>query len=284
MGTRAIAILSILFVSAASLLADVNILVIGSTHSYCEGEKRGANEGALDVSSMADCLRRILAGDPKIKGAANVVFEDVFRKKTLPTGVGGGGKMMTMEYRCYSLAQYYFWPDGRAERLANLSGKGKAKWNYVILVGDPYLLTHMPGVYAEGVKLIADKVREGTAKPILVMPWATDKAGTDHMAEVVYRVGKGSGIPVAPAGRAWTALMRKGKASSAAGAYLAAACVYSEICGRTATGNTALAGLALETVTANKTKAQFTGRFESPNPFAMKYVTKSSITYNHTGT
>ena len=130
METRAVVILSVLFVSAANLPGEMNVLVIGSTHSYSEDEQRGAaDQKAFDAAAVADSLRAILAKGAEFKGAANVVFEDVFRKKTLPTAIGGGGKIMSMEYRCYSLAQYYFWPNGRAARLGNLSGKGKTKWN-----------------------------------------------------------------------------------------------------------------------------------------------------------
>jgi len=278
----------VLYVAATSLLADVNILVIGSTQSYDQRERRGAGNAALDVRLMADSLRGMLGRDPKITGTVNVVFEDVFRTKSLPTAVGGGGKTMAMEYHCHSLAQYYFWPEGRAERLANLSGAGGTKWNYVVLVGDAYILAHMPGVYAEGVALIADRVRKGPGKPVLVVPWPTDGTDAAHVGEAVYRVGRGEGIPVAPAGHARAALVKAGKASPTYAGWLAAACVYSEICGRlapgTKAGQKALAALALKTVKANKTRTQFSGRFEHSSPFAMKYVTKKSITFNHTGT
>ncbi len=288
MKTRAIVILSALLASAANLPGAVNILVIGSTHSYTEGEQRGAaNPETLDAKAIADRLARILANDTTIKGGTNVVFEEVFRKRMLPTAVGGGAKLMNMEYRCHSLAQYYFWPDGRAKRLANLAGRGKTKWSYVVLVGDPYLLANMPGVYAEGVNLMAEAARKGRARPILLMPWPAGGTPDDaaHLAEVVSRVGQGTKIPVAPAGRAWTTLPAKDK--SADGAYLAAACIYSEAFGLAAAGASAsektLAAHALLTVKANKTEPQFTGRFEFASPFAMKYVAKRGITYNHTG-
>jgi len=287
MKTKVIVIVTLLgvFVSAANadVLGGLNVLIVGSTHSFSEGEElNGAGQKAFDAAAVADSLRAILAKDPKCRKVANVVFEDIFRTKTLPTAIGGGGKLMTMEYRCYSLVQYYFWPEGRAERLANLSGRGKTKWSYVVILGDPYILANMPGVYAEGVNLIADMVKKGSGKPVLLMTWPEGKASSvDHFGQVVYRVGKGAKIPVAPAGYAWNTLPRKDKS---AGAYLAAACIYSEIFGRIAASSKSLGEHAFKTVKANKTKTQYSGRFEFKNPFAMKYVTKTSITYNHTGT
>jgi hypothetical protein len=289
----AVVILSVLSISAANLPGALNVLVIGSTHSYSEGEGSGAaNRRAFNAAAAADSLRTILANDPKYKNTANVVFEDIFRTKTLPTAVGGGARMMTMEYRCYSLAQYYFWPDGRDKRLANLSGSGKTKWSHVVIVGDPYILANMPGVYAEGANLIADTVRKGAGKPILLMPWPEGESSdaTAHFGQIIYRVGKGAKIPVAPAGYAWSTLAKKDESSrhpTTGGAYLAAACIYSEIFDRAATSSRkseqSLAEHAFKTVKANKTKVQYTGRFEFKNPFAMKYVTRSSITFNHTG-
>ncbi|MBT3201224.1 MAG: hypothetical protein HN350_15090 [Phycisphaerales bacterium] len=292
MKIKQLVILLALFGPVASAFGDLNVLVIGSTHSYSEGEKSAAAQKAFNGAAVAGCLRKILAGDPKIGRTANVVFEDVYRTKMLPTAIGGGGKLMDMEYRCHSLAQYYFWPERRVERLASLRGAGKTKWNYVVILGDPYIIANMPGVYAEGVNLIANVVRKGRAKPILLMGWpeAGSTSTTAHFGEVTYRVGKGVRVPVAPAGCAWGALTRKGKSAdhpSAEGAYLAAACVYSELFARSApagkTSQKALAQHALKTVKANKTKTQSAGRFEFKSPFAMKYVTAKSITYNHTG-
>lgn len=293
MKARLLVILLGVCVAAANVCGGVNVLVIGSTHVYCEGEKGGAgSQRAFNAGAVAEHLGQILGKDPETKGAADVVFEDVFRKKTISTAIGGGTKMMTMEYRCFSLAQYYFWPEGRDERLANMSGKGKTKWDYVVIVGDPYILANMPGVYAEGVNLIADAVRKGGAKPILLMPWPQGGSAdaVAHFGEVVCRVGQGVKVPVAPAGYAWSTLARKDKSDqhpTPGGAYVAAACVYSEIFGRAAPdarpGAQAMSAHALKTVKGGKSKAQLAGPFEFKNPYAMKYVTKKSITFNHTG-
>jgi hypothetical protein len=293
MKIRPAVILLVLFLSAANLPAAMNVLIVGSTHSYCQGEKPGPGScKPFNSAAVADNLREILARDPKHRKTAKVVFEEVYRTKTLPTAVGGRGNLMNFEYRCHSLAQYYFWPDKRAERLANLKSAGKTKWNYVVIIGDPYILANMPGVYAEGANLVASAAKEGGAKAILLMPPLEGAAAavTARVAQVVYRVGKDAEIPVAPAGLARPAAVRRSRAPAPAarGEFLAAACVYSELFDRAAYSpkpqNRILAGLAFKTVKVNRTKKQFTGSFEFDNPFAMKYVTKTSITYNHTGT
>ena len=162
-----------------------------------------------------------------------------------------------------------------------------------MIIGDPYILANMPGVYAEGANLVASAAKEGGAKPILLAPPldGASAAVTARVAQVVYRVGKDAGIPVAPAALARPAPVRRTRAPSrltAGGEFLAAACVYSELFDRAAysskPSNRILGSLALKTVKVNRTKKQFTGPFEFANPFAMKYVAKTSITYNHTGT
>ena len=293
MKTRFLIVMAVLLISSAGAFGDMNILVIGSTHSYSDGEKPARDsQKAFNTAAVADRLRAIVARDPRFRGKAKVVFEEVFAKKTLPTAIGGGGKLMDMEYRRHSLAQYYFWPDRRDERLKNLSGKGKVRWDYVVLVGDPYILANMPGVYAEGAALVAELVKKGGAKPVLLTTWPAGRSSSTaaHFDEVVCRVAKGLKVPVAPAGPAWSRLTRKDKSAdhpTPRGAYLAAACIYSELFGRIApilkSSDRTLAGHALRTVRANKTKVKYAGAFKFKNPFTMKYVTSKSITYNHTG-
>ncbi len=213
-------------------------------------------------------------------------------QKAFNTAAGSNEKTSNIEYRCHSLVQYYFWPDKRAARFANLRDRGKTRWNCVVIVGDPYIQANMPGVYAEGVNLIANLVRMGRAKPVLLMTWPKDGSTSTaaHFGEVAYRVGRGLNIAVAPAGYAWDTLAKTDKPAehpSASGAFLAAACIYSQLFARPAASdedsNKELAEHAFNTVKANKTKTQYTGRFKFKSPFAMKYVTSSSITYNHTG-
>ena len=289
--------LLILFVTglaSTDLLADVNILVIGSTHSFSEGNERGVvRESAFNSKAVAESLRNILGKDSRVSGKANVVFEDIYRSKVVPTALGQRGNMINMQYRCYSLAQYFMWPEGKEARLRNLAGKAGTQWDYVVIIGDPYLLANLPGGYAEGVFMIATQARVGKAKPVLLMQWPTEGSAfeTEHFGKIVYRVGRSAGIAVAPAGYAWKALAKKDRGTghpSPAGAYLAAASLYSEMFGRSASTSDyrvddSIADHALKATTSNRNKEQYEGRFEFKTPFSMKYVNKRAITYNHTG-
>ena len=186
-----IILMATIFIAACSFVphTQANTLVIGSTQSFAADNKRDTSQEA----PFGDHVREQLAKDPRFKDSGDLVFEDIYREKTLDTAIGGKGMMVPMEYRCHSLAQWFFWPEEHEARLANLRGEGTTKWKFVVLVGDPYIMANMPGVYAEGVKLIADEVRKGTAQPILMMPNA------DGNPEVVCRVGQGAEIPVVPA-------------------------------------------------------------------------------------
>jgi hypothetical protein len=279
---------------AFTLFADTNVLVIGSTHSFSEGNGTGlAHERAFDGSAVADSLREILSKDAAA-GKAKVVFEEVYRKKTLPTAVGGSGKNFDFTYHCYSLAQFVTWPEGRDDRLKNIRGKAGTKWDVVVLVGDPYLTANMPGVYAEGVNLILGEVRKSSAKAVLLMHWpaADSPVKATHIGEVVYRVGRSAGVLVAASGYAWAVLGQKDKTPdhpSPDGAYLAAASIYSEVFERSAATSKyrykeSLAKLAFDTARENRKKQQYSGEFAFPSPFAMKYVHERHIRYNHTGT
>jgi hypothetical protein len=211
---------------AGVVLADVNVLVIGSTKPF--DQVKGIT--ALDKQKLVAQTRKALATDLRVFGKINVEFEDVYRARTINTAVGQKGDLKPYEYRCHSLAQWYFWPDGRDERLANLKGAGKTKWDWVVIVEDPYIAANMPGMFAEGLKLVAGAVRKGPAKPLLLIPDASNP-----LAEIICRAGKGAGIPVVPA------------------------------------------------ATAAAMKAKCALPYAASHPFAMKYVAKRTITFNHTG-
>lgn len=227
-------ILSILLINCTFLAAkETNILVIASTRPFDHVKGIQSPKESTIINLVKSTAKR----DLRKFGKINIVFEDVFRQKKIDTAYGGSGSIHPSTYQCHSLAQWYFWPEGRKERLVNLEGKGGTEWNFVFIVGDAYIIEHMPGIYAEGVKLIADKVRKGTAKPILLLPWGKKSSSKATMlSEVVYRVGTSSDIPVFP-----------------------------------------------KTV-ASKVKRLCAGEFDKTNVFAMKYVDKRHVTYNHTGT
>ena len=151
-------LVTLLFLGLPLGLLAGDILVIGSTRSYLDGA----------AAPVGDAWRQLLSEELKLSGEENIVFEDIYRAKTLDTAIGGKGKMVPMEYRCHSLAQWYFWPEGREQRLANLRGEAGTKWARVVLIGDPYIQENMPGVYAEGVNLVSDEIRQGSATPVLL--------------------------------------------------------------------------------------------------------------------
>lgn len=183
-----------MFANATS--ADTNVLLVASTQPF-------EQVPGLPKYSEQDLFRLVssrLMRELGERGRVNVVFDEVFRQKKTDVAVGGGGAAWPNEFSCHSLAQWYFWPEGRDARLANLTGQGETKFSYVVLVGDPYIIATMPGIYAEGVNLIASKVSEGDAKTILLIPWGYRVTNeTRFMNEVILRVAAGADLPVIPA-------------------------------------------------------------------------------------
>lgn len=265
--------LMVLLTLSHSLLADTNILVIGCSRSYSKDyfSTNPRVQNPFNAELVANQLRSILQGDPAA-GAVNVTFEDTYAFRTTDTST-----------RRYSLLNYYYWPDGKADRINKLKGAAGTEWDYVVLVADPSFMACTPGVYAKGVKLLVDTIRQGTATPILMMPWAhpgSSVPATDF-GEVCYRVGDSGGIAVAPAGFAWDSLTSKDTSTAHPtpnGAYLAAATIYSQIFDKNAKDSTHsynddLADHALQTVQTHKTQSHYTGHYNVVNPhlgFAIK--------------
>ncbi len=268
------------------VIAGVNILVVGSSEGFDKRETPQGHDKHLDLSKFAKTMENTLNKGESLKNGTTVVYEDVFLKKSTPVALGSRGNEIPTEFMCHSFAQYYFWPDGRDKRLAKLSGKDDTKWDYVILVGDPYIISQMPGIYAEGVHLLSEKIKQSEAKILLLMPWHSDDAINKNISEVVYRVGQGLGIPVAPASDTWTATQSKLAAGDAE--YLASAAVFSAVSGHAAWGESTthqqLAKKTLEIHKKNETKADYSEYYETPNPFAMKYLKQKQINFCQTGT
>ncbi len=270
---------------------DLRVLIVASSSSA--GKIDGGEpsvSAAADPAEIARQLRYMLEGDEKITGT--VEFENIYRSLTVSTAIGQQGEVHDLEYHCHSLAQFFFWPDEREERLRNLRGEDECAWDHVVLIGDPYLLMHVPGLYAEGVFLLAEEVNSGKAEPmLLVQPVHSESATTEeHLAEVIGRVGSSAGITVVPAARAW----RMHRASTddpgtEQAAYFAAACLYSQIRGKSAgraeqpAGQT-LADLAHRTVRGKKVTLNLESRWAFPSPFAMVRVEKRHIEHGNTGT
>lgn len=283
-----------LLLIAVTVNADLDILVLGSSSSYSDAQSPGGmkKEKAFKASDVADQLRDILGKDRMLRGKVNVVYEDVHRDAIVHTDVAGwknpSFRCNETKYECYSLAQYYMWPKDKKKRLDNLRGAGGTEWDYVVITGDPYIMANFPGIYAIGAGLVADEVKKGTAKPVLLAQWP-DKGSTataDDLNEVVYRVGNSGGYAVVPAGKAWSTL--KPQDSSAdhptkKGAFLAAACVYTEMFHKKA-GSSRAAFHAYNSIKKNKRTVQYKGLYKKPNAFQMKYDSSRHVQLNHTGT
>ena len=99
-------------ITISSYSQDVNILIIGSSHSYSEGGEHGViHEKAFSPFSIGNELQKILSNDGSISGNVNVVVEDIYTNKTKDTKVGSGSNnVRSMNFRLYSLAQYFVWP------------------------------------------------------------------------------------------------------------------------------------------------------------------------------
>lgn len=191
---RTLVVVVVFFSSLSTALsAAPNVLVVASTRPYFG--QPGAS--SLDEAGIVALVKERLAADKKMQGDINIVFEDVFRTKQLETAVGQKGSIWQTTYRCHSLAQWYFWPEGREDRMANLKGERGMKWDMVAIIEDASLVAMMPGIFAEGAALIIEKVREGTARPVLIVPPAGG-ANAAAIAEVVCRVGMTADVPVLP--------------------------------------------------------------------------------------
>ena len=226
-----------------------------------------------------------------------VVTEDVFTEKDVLLGLGQGAKENTLPHARHSLAQYYFWPEERDKRLENLSGQGDVVWDHVVIFGDPNLVQTMPGFYSFGVNLIAEKVREGGAQPLVFMPWlqAADQAEIEHFSEFTARTADGAMVPVPliAAATAWNGLDEGKKVSATShpspnGAYLSAAAIYSQIFNRSAATSSynyddELAEQSYATVLAEAARSpDWAGRSFS-SPFQAGGVADRVLNYNQTG-
>ena len=268
-----------LLIFSNQLLADVNVLVIGSTHSYSEGAERGVvHQKPFNPTAIATHLQGILSQDAAITGPVNVEFEDIYKTEVLSA--------VNYTSRCYSLAQHYMWPNDKAARMTNLRGEGARQWDYIVLCHDPYLMANMPGMVAEGVKLIKDEVAKSAnpAQVVILAQWP-DSSSTftaTQFNEIAYRVGNSAGLTVVPAGKAWNSYGSKDTSSNhptPRGEYLAAAAIYSKLFNRSAktsaydypTVGDAIADHALSVIQANTGVAQYAGTYTSFNPFQMKF-------------
>lgn len=288
-------------VSAGSIITDeidingdgtLNILVLGTNSSFNGGE-------AFSPDRITDELQSILSADESSTLDINVVAEDIHLSKVVTVGLGGAGNQYNWNHHSHSLTQYYYWPEGLADRMANLRGEGGTDWDYVVIGADPNIVSMVPGYYALGVNKIAAKVTEGDAVPLLLMLWSTDEsdgASIEHFEEFTYRTADGTSVPLAtvPAGLAWDALP-EGKKDVASfhptpnGAYVAAAAIYAHIYEQSAaasdyTYDDEIADIASTTVNDAPSEAHYSGLPTFISPYKSCDIEDDIINYNHTGT
>ena len=293
--------ISLAFLCATSLAfsQELNVLVIGSTHSFSEGGEGGVvHEKSFNPAGVTIHLQSILAQDPAITDAVNVEFEDIYKTK-VQTVIYSANNPNDFTSHCYSLAQHYMWPDGKAARLANLRGQGARVWDYIVLCNDPYIMANFPGMVAEGVKLIREEVAKSAnpAQIVLLAQWPESGSSftANQFNEIAQRVGNSAGLTVVPAGKAWDSYGSKDTSSNhptPRGEYLAAASIYSKLFDRSAKSSTydfpavgdAIADHALSVEQANNGVTQYSGTYSSINPFQMKYLAKRVVSYRETGT
>ena len=270
----------------------LDILVLGTSRSIRQAG------GAFSATGIAAELGRILSADASLGLSVNVIAADIHQTERVEVGLGQGGTVSEYEMQSHSLAQYYYWPSGQASRLDELSGDGDVDWDQVIIAADPEIIAQAPGYFALGVDKIAARVREGGGQARLMMVWPRGDAGESvgHFEEFTYRAADGARdpLPVVPAGLAWHALppgLRDTSTEhpSPSGAYLAAATVYAELFGRSASSSeysydddiADAAHAAVETASAS---AHYAGRPTFESPFSACGVTDRVLNYNHTGT
>jgi|SaaInlStandDraft_1057018.scaffolds.fasta_scaffold06920_3 hypothetical protein len=190
-------VLSVLLCSLSSVAhaSTTQVLVIASSTPFDEVSGVKGVEG----ETLLREVKKYLSKDLKMRGKMKLSRKDIYATKKLDTAYGGKGGLVDTTYHCHSLAQWYFWPEGREERMADLKGEGKTKWDVVVLVGDPYVIKNMPGVYAEGVQLLTDAIRLSKAKPVLFMSWGSSSSKlVSSLGEVVCRVAEGADVVALP--------------------------------------------------------------------------------------
>jgi hypothetical protein len=263
-------------------VADLKVLIVGSSRdSASDGNISNGDSDPFPATAIRDELQSILSGAGL--GAVNVTLLDR-SAEGYSTAV-------------YSLAQWFHYPYPAgietSTRWPNLRGESGNDWDYVILIGDPYTMEKMPGVYAQGVATVAKEVAKGAGETVLLMPWpASGSSSTvDHYKDVVYRAGRTGGLKVAPAGLAWqdAGAPSTGGHPNADGSFIAAASIYSRLWGQSAsassyTYNDSLADGVYSTVTNAMAQSQYSNDFTFQNPFLMLGDKRRDVHFSEKGT
>lgn len=280
-----LAFLSLLLL--ATPLQAVNVLILGSSEGFEKRELPNGHDTHLDLAKLAPVFEKVLNRGKS--GGVKVTYQDIYATKETPVGLGSAGREMPTTFHCHSLAQYIFWPEGREARLANLQNKGTTKWDYIYIVGDPYLIGQMPGIYAEGVHLVMEQIKkagngDSVAKVALVMPWHSNDKINARIPEVVQRVAAGLKLPIAPAGMAWA--VSKDSLQEGQAEYIAASSMVSAISNSAAWGkNMAEQNLAKKSLAAIKhiQANPISSDYSAPSPYYPETLDKETIVFCQSG-
>ena len=297
--TTFILVLSILFSSL--LKAQINpydikgdgtlsILVIGTSKSI------KANSDEFSPFQIRNELENILTNDPSLTLSINVVAEDIYRTKTVLTGIAYDWTGTNVNHYCHSLVQYYFWPENRTSRIDNLKGEDGTDWDYVVIGADPEIISSIPGFYSLGVNKIARKVAEGGGKPLLLMPWTKSLSDIGHFEEFTYRTADSALVPVdiVPAGLAWNDLP-SGKIDISTshptpnGAFTCAAAIYSHIFNQSASSSNyvydnVIADITNTSIGNASSQTHYSGGITFNSPYKNCGISDTALIYNHGGT
>ena len=297
--TTFILVLSILFSSL--LKAQINpydingdgtlsILVIGTSKSI------KANSDEFSPFQIRNELENILTNDPSLTLSLNVVAEDIYRTKTVLTGIAYDWTGTNVNHYCHSLVQYYFWPENRTSRIDNLKGEDGTDWDYVVIGADPEIISSIPGFYSLGVNKIARKVVEGGGKPLLLMPWTKSLSDIGHFEEFTYRTADSAQVPVdiVPAGLAWNDLPSGKRDISTShptpnGAFTCAASIYSHIFNQSASSSNyvydnVIADIAYTSISNASSQTHYSGGITFNSPYKNCGISDTALIYNHGGT
>lgn len=265
----------------------LQILILGTSQSI-------DGRSSFSPEPIADALEALFAADETAPESLMVIAEDIHATRDVTIGLGGAGNEHAYTHHRHSLTQYYYWPDGQAERMERLSGMRDAAWDHVVIGADPAIVENTPGFFALGAHRVAARAAAGGAQPLLLMTWPKGErigASIEHFEDATYRTADGASVDVrtVPAGLAWAALPEEERDASSShpselGAQLAAATIYSQITQRAAVGGDArLSSLAHAVVLEAQTTAHYEGEPARPSPFRGCGVFDLALTYHHTG-
>ncbi len=267
----------------------LNVLVIGTSNSIEN------NFDEFSPNQITNELQNILSADTSLSININIVAEDIYKIKSVTTGIAGS-ITANRNYYCHSLSQYYYWPDGNDARMNNLTGNNGIDWDYVIIGADPFIVSKMPGYYSLGVNKIAAKVTEGGAIPLLLMTWSNDGTSINHFEEFTYRTSDGAKVQLQtiPAGLAWDALPTSKKDTSNLhptpnGSYLVAASIYSSLLNKSASSSLysyddSIADITESTLINQISQVHYIGNRTFISPFKSCEISDQNLIYNHEGT